>query len=85
MTRSIVSPARWHAPRSGRELADAVVPFGDAEDLIEASEDIVDAIEERLPAGGAVGQVIDVVLFPGRLGLRIATTVLKGSPKEPSG
>jgi hypothetical protein len=70
-------------------LADAVVPLGDAavdmgEDVLEVSEDVVDAIEEQLPDGGAVGQVIDVVLFPGRLGLRIATTVLKGNSKDVS-
>jgi Putative Actinobacterial Holin-X, holin superfamily III len=47
------------------------------EDLLEASEDIVDTIEEEIPGGGAVAQVVDVVLYPGRLGLRVATSVLK--------
>ena len=61
-------------------LADEAADMG--EDLLEASEDFVDTIEEQLPGGGAVGQVIDVVLFPGRLGLRVATTVLKGSAGE---
>jgi len=70
-------------------LADAVGSVGDAavgmgEDLLEASEDIVEAIEEQLPGGGAIGQVIDVVLYPGRLGLRIATTVLKGDSRQAS-
>ena len=64
------------------EVGDAVDSVGEAaadigDELLEASEGFVDAIGE-LPAGGAVGQVVDVVLFPGRLGLRIATTVLKG-------
>jgi hypothetical protein len=54
------------------------------EELLEASEDVVDLIEEQLPGGGAVGQVVDVVLYPGRLGLRVATTVLRGSPKDAS-
>ncbi len=72
------------------EIANAVVPLGEAavdmgEELLEASEDVVDAIEEQLPGGSAVGQAIDVALFPGRLGLRIATTVLKGSSREESG
>jgi hypothetical protein len=53
------------------------------EELLEASEDVVEVIEE-LPGGGAVGQMVDVVLYPGRLGLRVATTVLRGSPKEDS-
>ncbi len=61
-------------------LADEAAGLG--EDLMEASEEFVETIEEQVPGGGAVGQVIDVVLFPGRLGLRVATTVLKGSAKE---
>lgn len=70
-------------------VADAVESMGDVaadvgDELLEASEDVVDAIEEELPAGGAVGQVVDVVLFPGRLGLRIATTVLRGDSKPTS-
>ena len=71
-------------------LADAVVPLAGAavdvgEELLEASEDVVEAIEEQLPGGRAVGQVIDIVLFPGRLGIRIATTVLRGSSNQASG
>jgi Putative Actinobacterial Holin-X, holin superfamily III len=72
------------------QLADAVEPLAGAaadvgDELLDASEDVVEAIEEELPGGGAVGQVIDVVLYPGRLGLRVATTVLKGNSKAPSG
>jgi len=71
------------------QVADAVDSLGDAaaevgDEILDASEDFVDAIEEELPAGGAVGQVIDVVLFPGRLCLRIATTVLRGDSKATS-
>jgi hypothetical protein len=58
-----------------------VVDVGD--DLIEASDDIVEAIAEDLPGGGVVNQMWDVVLMPGRFGLRVATTVLKrGEPTE---
>ena len=63
-------------------LADEAADMG--EDLLAASEHFVDKVEKEVPGGGAVGQVIDVVLFPGRLGLRVATTVLKGSPREGS-
>jgi len=63
-------------------LGEVVADVGD--ELLVASEDAVDAIEEQLPAGGAVGQVVDVVLFPGRLGLRIATTVMRGNSKGTS-
>ena len=77
------------AHAAARQVADAVESLGDAaaevgDEFLEASEDVVDAIEEQLPAGGAVGQVVDVVLFPGRLGLRIATTVLRGDSKATS-
>ena len=50
-------------------------------DLIEASDDMVEAIAEDLPGGGVVNQMWDVVLMPGRFGVRVATTVLKrGEP-----
>jgi hypothetical protein len=53
-------------------------------DLLEASEEIVDAIAEDLPGGSVVSQMWDVVLVPGRFGVKVATTILKrgndGSP-----
>jgi hypothetical protein len=65
-----------------KEIALAAVPtagglaeFG--EDLIEGADDIVDAVTDELPGGGVVNQVWDVVLAPGRFGIRVATTVLK--------
>ncbi len=86
-TIELLAGAVAHA--AAGQVADAVESLGDAaaevgDEFLEASEDVVDAIEEQLPAGGAVGQVVDVVLFPGRLGLRIATTVLKGDSKATS-
>jgi hypothetical protein len=61
------------------EIATAAIPAaGDlAEGVMDASEDVVEAIAEGLPAGSAVNQIWDVALMPGRLGLRVATTVLK--------
>jgi hypothetical protein len=56
-------------------MASGVVDAGD--DLLEASDDIVEAIAEDLPGGSIVNQVWDVVLMPGRFGVKIATTVLK--------
>lgn len=76
------------AREAADQLADAVMPFaGNAaaeigDELIEASEEVVDAIEEQLPGGGAVAQMVDLVLLPGRLGIRVATTVLRGSPSQ---
>jgi len=68
------------AAASAAQLADAVVPFagtmGDA--LLDEAEEVLDDV----PGAGAVGQVVDIVLFPGRLGLRIATTVLRGGSES---
>lgn len=70
------------APTITKEIALAAVPMagGIAEmggDLIEGADEIVDAITDDLPGGGVVNQVWDVVLAPGRFGIRVATTVLK--------
>ena len=51
------------------------------EDIVEASEDVLDDVEAHVPAGSVVGQVIDLALVPGRFGLRIATTVLRGDSR----
>jgi hypothetical protein len=57
------------------DMAGGVVDIGG--DLIEGSDDIVEAIAEQVPGGGVINQVWDVVLMPGRFGVRVATTVLK--------
>jgi hypothetical protein len=57
------------------DMAGDVVEAG--EDLLESSEEIVEAIAEDVPGGGAVRQVWAVVLIPGRFGIRAATTVLR--------
>jgi hypothetical protein len=61
-------------PMAG-EMADGVVDA--AGDILEASDDAVEAIADDLPGGSVVNQMWDVVLMPGRFGLRVATTVLK--------
>jgi hypothetical protein len=66
-------------PMAG-DVAEGVIDVGG--DLLEASDDMVEAIAEDLPGGGVVNQMWDVVLMPGRMGVRVATTVLKrGQPK----
>jgi hypothetical protein len=52
------------------------------EALLEEADEMLDAVADNIPGAGAIGQVVDIVLFPGRLGLRIATTVLRGSPEN---
>jgi len=67
-------------PAAG-DIADGVVGMGD--NLLDASDEIVDAIASEIPAGGVVNQIWDVALMPGRFGLRVATTVLRrDSPAE---
>jgi Putative Actinobacterial Holin-X, holin superfamily III len=58
-------------------LAGEVIDSGD--DLIEGADEFVESITEELPGGGVVNQMWDVVLMPGRFGVRLATTVLKRS------
>ena len=61
-------------------MAEGALDVG--EDLLETSDDIVEAIAEDLPAGGVVNQIWDVALMPGRYGIKVMTTVLKR--EEPS-
>jgi hypothetical protein len=57
------------------DMAGNVVEAGG--DLLESSDEIVDAIAEDLPAGGVVSQVWDIVLMPPRFGVKAATTVFR--------
>ena len=75
------------SPVVTREIALAAVPnvaggMVDAGgDLIEGADEIVEALTEGVPGGSVVNQMWDVVLMPGRLGVRVATTVLRrGGP-----
>lgn len=79
------------APAMTFQIAAAAVPMAtDAMggvvdvggDLIEASDDMVEGIAEDLPGGGVVNQMWDVVLMPGRFGVKVATTVLKRGEPE---
>jgi hypothetical protein len=57
------------------DMAGDVVEAG--ESLLDTSDEIVEAITDDIPGGGVVNQVWGVVLLPGRLGVRVATTVLR--------
>jgi hypothetical protein len=67
-------------PMAG-DMAEGVIDVGG--DLLEASDDMVEAIAEDLPGGGMVNQMWDVALMPGRMGVRVATTVLKRAQPKP--
>ena len=49
-------------------------------DLIEGSDELIESMTVEMPGGGLVNQVWDVVLTPGRWGIKVATTVLKRPP-----
>jgi hypothetical protein len=74
-------------PALSHEIASEVVPgvasgmatgvLDASGDILEDSDEFVEEITEDLPGGGVVNRVMDVALMPGRLGVRVATTVLK--------
>jgi Putative Actinobacterial Holin-X, holin superfamily III len=73
-------------PAISREIALAAVPIaGDiaegvvdaGEDLLEGADDFVEDLVDDVPGGGAVTQVWDVALAPGRLGFRVASAFLR--------
>jgi hypothetical protein len=73
--------AREAAPQiASAIIADGVAEAG--EDLLEASDELLDTIEE-VAGGGVVRQAVDLVLLPGRFGIRVATTVLKSGKPTP--
>jgi hypothetical protein len=57
------------------DMAGGLVEAG--EGIFETGDELVEAIAEELPGGSVVNQVWNVVLVPGRLGLKVATTVLR--------
>jgi hypothetical protein len=57
------------------DMAGDVVGAG--EDVLETSEQIVEALAEDIPGGSVVSQVWGVVLIPGRFGVKVATTALR--------
>jgi hypothetical protein len=57
------------------EVAGGFIGAGDS--VIEVSDEIVEVIAGEIPGGGVVAQAWDVVLIPGRFGVRVATTVLR--------
>jgi Putative Actinobacterial Holin-X, holin superfamily III len=74
------------APAITKEIALAAVPMaGDmasgvidaGEEILDTADEILDDITDDIPGGGVVNQIWDVALMPGRLGIRVATTVLK--------
>ena len=57
------------------DMAGGVVDAGG--DILDSADEAVESITEDLPAGSVVNQVFGIVLMPGRLGVKVATTVLR--------
>jgi hypothetical protein len=64
------------------DVAGDVVDAGS--DILETSDQIVEAIAEELPGGSVVNQMWDVVLAPGRFGVKAATTVFRRADVAPT-
>jgi hypothetical protein len=75
-----VQVAMAAVPDAG-DVASGVVEIGGS--VLEVSDEIVEVFADQVPAGGVVNQVWDVALMPGRLGIKVATTVLRrGRPAD---
>jgi hypothetical protein len=67
------------AAEAETRIASAIVPLAAGgvaevgEGLLDMSEDVVEVIEDEVPGGGAIAQIVDFALLPGRLGLRMVT------------
>ena len=68
------------AAASAAQLTAAVLPLADSvgDELLEMSGDAVEEVVESIPGSGAIGQVVNVVLLPGRVGLWAVTAVFRG-------
>ncbi len=75
ITKEIALAAVPMASDLASEMASGVVEAG--EEIIEGADEFMETLTEDVPGGGVVNQMWDVVLMPGRLGVRVATTVLR--------
>ncbi len=55
---------------------------GVGRELVDESEEIVERIDEAVPGARVINQIWDVVLLPGRTGIRLVTTVLRRPSSE---
>jgi hypothetical protein len=75
---SVAGAMAAEAAAAAADMAGDAVDAGS--DLIEASDEIVESITVEMPGGRIVNQVWDVVLTPGRWGVKVVTTVLRRTP-----
>ncbi len=77
---AISSAIAMAAVANAGEMASGALDVGG--EVLDATDEIVESIAEELPGGGMVKQMWDVVLMPGRFGLRVVTTVVKRGEPE---
>lgn len=75
ISKEIASEALPMAGDIAGGMAGGVLDAGG--DILEGTDEYVETITEELPGGSIVNRVVDVALMPGRLGVKVATTVLK--------
>ena len=67
------------------QIGQAAVPLagdavtGAAEGVIDAADEISDAVEDAVPGGAVINRAVDIVLAPGRLGIRVTRAVTKSA------
>jgi hypothetical protein len=77
------------AREAGVLVTTAVVPLAGSaaeagEKVLDAVDDVTDAIEEKLPGGGVINRVADLALKPGRYAVDAVTKSLKGGDEPES-
>jgi len=78
LASAIASEAEERISAAVVPIAGGIVDAG--EDILEATGENLEDLVEQVPDAGAAGQMIDLVLLPGRIGVRVVTSVLRRPP-----
>jgi hypothetical protein len=73
LTEALASAAGEQLAQAATGVAGGVVEAG--EDILDAADEITDAIEEAVPGGGAINKALDLALVPGRFAIRVSRTI----------
>ena len=82
LAEAVAGAAREQIAAAILPIAGGVVEAGEemvyaTDDVIEAADEITDVLQARLPGGVVVNRAFDLVLVPGKFGVRVARVVLK--------
>ncbi len=70
------------AKAAGEQIGKAALPLaggavvGVSEEIVDAADRLSDSIEDAVPGGGVMNRAVDIVLVPGRLGIKMTRTFL---------